>query len=56
MAAPVAAIFQVFGLPRVWVGAIAAVVGLLFWIVGLVALHWLYERYVAENGSEHDLS
>lgn len=49
MSVPVAALADVFGLPRLWVGAIAAVVGLMFWIVGLVALNYLFERYVRDD-------
>lgn len=46
---PAATVAQVFGLPRVWAGAIAAVIGLTFWIVGLVVLNWLFERYVRDD-------
>lgn len=54
MTVPSATVADVFGIPRLWVGAIAAVVGLMFWIVGLVALHWLFERYVREADAPGD--
>lgn len=44
-AIPPDVVVDVFGLPRLWLGAIAAVVGLMFWIVGFVALNWIFERY-----------
>ncbi len=49
---PAATVAQVFGLPRVWAGAIAAVIGLTFWIVGLVVLNWLFERYVRDDADD----
>ncbi|MFW6447954.1 MAG: hypothetical protein ACOC0X_00265 [Halobacteriota archaeon] len=39
-----------FGLSSVWLGAIAAVIGLLFWVVGLYVLHLVFERYVRDGG------
>lgn len=39
-----------FGLSSIWLGAIAAVVGLCFWVVGLYVLHLVFERYVRDAG------
>lgn len=38
-------------LPSVWLGAVAAVVGLVFWVVGLYVLHLVFERYVRDAGN-----
>ncbi len=43
-----------FGLPRVWFAFITAIIGLLFWIVGLLVLNFLYEHYLkdADNATQ----
>lgn len=50
-----AALEGVVGLSTFVRGLLAAFVGLATWLVGLVVLHWLYERYVTESeGADED--
>ncbi|MFW6153132.1 MAG: hypothetical protein ACOC42_02100 [Halobacteriota archaeon] len=35
-------------------GLVAAIVGLATWLVGLLVLHWLWERYVRESEGGSD--
>jgi len=38
----------VFGQFDLWLGLAAAIVGILFWIVGLFFLNWIFERYLKD--------
>lgn len=45
MATPAVVPLQsVFGIPRLWLGIAAAVIGVMFWIGGLYVLHRVFDR------------
>lgn len=44
----------VFGIPRLWLGLIAAIIGILFWIVGIALLNWIFERYLKDIDTPQD--
>lgn len=35
-------------LPQVWVGLAAAIIGILFWVVGLLVANWVFEHYLRD--------
>lgn len=38
----------VFGMSRIWIAFVTAIIGLLFWVVGLLVLNYLYEHYLKD--------
>lgn len=42
------AVLFIGDVPQIWTGLAAAIVGILFWIVGLYVLHWIFERYLKD--------